>query len=212
MKPRIDIFAISDDESFLVVLEKIITNGFSRNPVYHESIDEVIGVLYAKDLLPHITKKEFNWQTLIRAPYFVPENKKLDDLLVEFQEKKNHLAIVVDEYGGTSGLVTLEDVIEEIVGDISDEFDNDDLVYSKLDAFNYIFEGKTALKDFYRVLDIDTKHFERERGEAETLAGFILEISGKFPRKNEKIAFDSYVFTIEAVDRKRIKQLKVTLV
>jgi gliding motility-associated protein GldE len=212
MKPRIDIFAISDDESFLVVLEKIITNGFSRNPVYHESIDEIIGVLYAKDLLPHITKKEFNWQTLIRAPYFVPENKKLDDLLVEFQEKKNHLAIVVDEYGGTSGLVTLEDVIEEIVGDISDEFDNDDLVYSKLDAFNYIFEGKTALKDFYRVLDIDTKHFESERGEAETLAGFILEISGKFPRKNEKIAFDSYVFTIEAVDRKRIKQLKVTLV
>jgi putative hemolysin len=136
MKPRIDIFAIADDESFTEVMSKITTNGFSRNPIYHENIDEIIGVLYAKDLLPHITKKDFNWQTLIRSPYFVPENKKLDDLLADFQEKKNHLAIVVDEYGGTSGLVTLEDVIEEIVGDISDEFDADDLSYSKLDANN----------------------------------------------------------------------------
>ena len=211
MKPRIDIFAIPDDASFSEVLSKIISNGFSRNPVYHENIDEVIGVLYAKDLLPHLTKTEFNWQALVRAPYFVPENKKLDDLLIDFQEKKNHLAIVVDEYGGTSGLVTLEDVIEEIVGDISDEFDSDDLVYSKLDANNYVFEGKTALKDFYRVLDIDPKNFELHKGEAETLAGFILEISGKFPKKFEKINFEAFVFTVEAVDRKRIKQLKVTL-
>ena len=211
MKPRIDIFAIPDDASFPEVLSKIISNGFSRNPVYHENIDEVIGVLYAKDLLPHLTKTEFNWQALVRAPYFVPENKKLDDLLIDFQEKKNHLAIVVDEYGGTSGLVTLEDVIEEIVGDISDEFDSDDLVYSKLDANNYVFEGKTALKDFYRVLDIDPKNFEVQKGEAETLAGFILEISGKFPKKFEKINFEAFVFTVEAVDRKRIKQLKVTL-
>ncbi len=211
MKPRIDIFAIPDDASFPEVLSKIISNGFSRNPVYHENIDEVIGVLYAKDLLPHLTKTEFNWQALVRAPYFVPENKKLDDLLIDFQEKKNHLAIVVDEYGGTSGLVTLEDVIEEIVGDISDEFDSDDLVYSKLDANNYVFEGKTALKDFYRVLDIAPKNFELHKGEAETLAGFILEISGKFPKKFEKINFEAFVFTVEAVDRKRIKQLKVTL-
>jgi putative hemolysin len=211
MKPRIDIFAIPDDASFPEVLSKIISNGFSRNPVYHENIDEVIGVLYAKDLLPHLTKTEFNWQALVRAPYFVPENKKLDDLLIDFQEKKNHLAIVVDEYGGTSGLVTLEDVIEEIVGDISDEFDSDDLVYSKLDANNYVFEGKTALKDFYRVLDIDPKNFEVHKGEAETLAGFILEISGKYPKKFEKINFEAFVFTVEAVDRKRIKQLKVTL-
>jgi putative hemolysin len=211
MKPRIDIFASPDDASFPEVLSKIISNGFSRNPVYHENIDEVIGVLYAKDLLPHLTKTEFNWQALVRAPYFVPENKKLDDLLIDFQEKKNHLAIVVDEYGGTSGLVTLEDVIEEIVGDISDEFDSDDLVYSKLDANNYVFEGKTALKDFYRVLDIDPKNFEVHKGEAETLAGFILEISGKFPKKFEKINFEAFVFTVEAVDRKRIKQLKVTL-
>jgi putative hemolysin len=212
MKPRIDIFAIADDESFLEVLNKITTNGYSRNPIYHENIDEIIGVLYAKDLLPHIAKNDFNWQTLIRSPYFVPENKKLDDLLADFQEKKNHLAIVVDEYGGTSGLVTLEDVIEEIVGDISDEFDTDDLSYSKLDANNYIFEGKTVLKDFYRILEIEETPFEELKGEAETLAGFILEISGKFPKKQEKISFEDYLFTVEAVDRKRLKQLKVTLV
>lgn len=211
MKPRIDIFAISDDLEFETMLEQIIKNGFSRNPVYHENIDEIIGVLYARDVLPHITKKNFNWQNLIRAPFFIPENKKLDDLLSEFQEKKNHLAIVVDEYGGTSGLVTLEDVIEEIVGDISDEYDSDDLVYSKIDASNYIFEGKTALKDFYKVLDIDPDIFDSHRGESETLAGFILEITGRFPRKDEKINFDSFVFTIEAADRKRVKQIKVTL-
>jgi len=211
MKPRIDIFAISDSASFLTVLEKIISNGFSRNPVYHENIDEIIGVLYAKDLLPHITKKDFNWQSLIRAPYFVPENKKLDDLLVDFQDKKNHLAIVVDEYGGTSGLVTLEDVIEEIVGDISDEFDIDDLIYSKLDAKNYVFEGKTFLKDFYKVLELDIESFEAQKGESETLAGFLLEVSGKFPKKNEEIVFENCVFKIEDLDRKRIKQVKVTL-
>lgn len=211
MKPRIDIFAIADDMPFQEMLQKIIENGFSRNPVYHESIDEIIGVLYARDLLPHIGKKNFNWQTLIRAPFFVPENKKLDDLLAEFQEKKNHLAIVVDEYGGTSGLVTLEDVIEEIVGDISDEFDSDDLVYSKLDASNYIFEGKTTLKDFYKVVDVDPAIFDPFKGESETIAGFILEVTGRFPRKNEKINFESFVFCVEAVDRKRIQQVKVTL-
>ncbi len=211
MKPRIDIFAVSDTENFQNVLEMITLNGFSRNPVYHENIDDVIGVLYAKDLLPHITKKEFNWQTLIRAPFFVPENKKLDDLLIDFQEKKNHLAIVVDEYGGTSGLVTLEDVIEEIVGDINDEFDADDLSYSKLDANNYVFEGKVTLKDFYRVLDIDNSSFEEFKGESETLAGFVLEIHGKFPRKGEKVFFGKYCFTIEAVDRRRVKQLKFTI-
>ncbi|MGB2128272.1 MAG: gliding motility-associated protein GldE [Flavicella sp.] len=212
MKPRIDIFAIPDTMPFQEMLKKIIQNGFSRNPVYHESIDDIIGVLYARDLLPHIKKKDFNWQALIRAPYFVPENKKLDDLLQEFQEKKNHLAIVVDEYGGTSGLVSLEDVIEEIVGDISDEFDADDLVYSKLDASNFIFEGKTALKDFYRVLDIESTEFDFIKGESETLAGFILEITGRFPKKGEKISFKSFIFLIEAIDRKRIKQVKVTLV
>ncbi len=211
MKPRIDIFALSDDEPYEEVLKKILKNGYSRNPVYHESIDNIIGILYAKDLLAHLNKKQFKWQSLLRDPFFVPENKKLDDLLGEFRERKNHLAIVADEYGGTSGLVTLEDVIEEIVGDINDEFDNDDLAYSKIDANNYIFDGKITIKDFCRVMDDEEEEkFEEEKGESETIAGFILEISGKFPKIGEKIKFKNYTFTIEALDRKRIKQLKVT--
>ena len=147
----------------------------------------------------------------MREPFFVPENKKLDDLLSEFQEKKNHLAIVVDEYGGTSGIVTLEDVIEEIVGDIKDEFDEEDISYSKLDENNYMFDGKTTIKDFCRVLEVeDEEFFEEEKGESETLAGFILEVSRKFPKKGEKINFHRYTFTVEALDKKRIKQVKVT--
>jgi putative hemolysin len=211
MIPRIDIFALSDTEAYEVVLEKILKHGYSRNPVYKENIDSIIGVLYAKDLLAHLDTKTFNWQRLIREPFFVPENKKLDDLLSDFRAKKNHLAIVVDEYGGTSGLVTLEDVIEEIVGDINDEFDVDDLSYSKIDENNYIFEGKTTIKDFCKVLDDEEEAiFEEEKGESETLAGFILEISGKFPKKGAEINFKSYTFTIEAVDKKRIKQIKAT--
>ena len=211
MKPRIDLFALSDEETYEVVLEKILENGFSRNPVYKESVDNIIGVLYAKDLLAHLDKKTLKWQELIREAFFVPENKKLDDLLSDFRERKNHLAIVVDEYGGTSGLVTLEDVIEEIVGDINDEFDEDDLTYSKIDENNYIFEGKTSIKDFCRVFDDeDEEIFEEEKGESETIAGFILEISGKFPKKGEKINFKNYTFTIEALDKKRIKQVKAT--
>ena len=211
MKPRIDIFALSDEEDYEVVLSKILENGYSRNPVYKENIDNIIGVLYAKDLLAHLNKKNFKWQSLLREAFFVPENKKLDDLLDDFRDRKNHLAIVVDEYGGTSGLVTLEDVIEEIVGDINDEFDDDDLQYSKIDENNYIFEGKTTIKDFCKVLDDeDEEIFEEEKGESETLAGFILEISGKFPKKGEKINFKNYTFTIEALDKKRIKQVKAT--
>ena len=211
MKPRIDIFALSDDEPYQEVLSKILKHGYSRNPVYKDSIDNIIGVLYSKDLLGHLNKKDFKWQKILREPFFVPENKKLDDLLGEFRERKNHLAIVVDEYGGTSGLVTLEDVIEEIVGDINDEFDNDDLSYSKIDANNYIFDGKITIKDFCKILDDDDEEkFEELKGESETIAGFILEISGKFPKIGDKINFDIYTFTIEALDRKRIKQLKVT--
>ena len=211
MKPRIDVFALSDKETYEVVLDKILKNGYSRNPVYKENIDNIIGVLYAKDLLAHLDKTTFKWQDLIRAPFFVPENKKLDDLLDDFRAKKNHIAIVVDEYGGTSGLVTLEDVIEEIVGDINDEFDVDELFYSKIDEKNYIFEGKISIKDFCSVLDDEAEAvFEEEKGESETLAGFILEISGKFPKKGAKINFKSYTFTIEALDKKRIKQIKVT--
>jgi magnesium and cobalt exporter, CNNM family len=211
MCPRMDIFAISEDEDFKTVIEKIVKKGHSRIPVYRESIDTIIGVLYTKDLIPHINKKTFKWVSLIRNAFFVPENKKLDDLLKEFQEMKNHLAIVVDEYGGTSGLITLEDIIEEIVGDISDEFDQNDLNYSKLDANNYVFDGKTALKDFYKVLQIDNTLFEENKFEAETLAGFILEIEGRFPRQNETIRFKEYLFKIEGIDKKRIKQIKITL-
>ncbi len=211
MCPRMDVFAISDDENYTEVVQLIIKNGHSRIPVYHDSMDEIIGVLYTKDMLPHLAKKTFQWKKLLREPFFVPENKKLDDLLKEFQDKKNHLAIVVDEYGGTSGIVTLEDVIEEIVGDISDEFDDDDIAYSKLDAKNYVFDGKIVLKDFYKVLHIDETLFEEHKGEAETLAGFILEFSGKFPKINEILTFNEYQFKIEALDKKRIKQVKVTL-
>tara|TARA_R110001632_G_scaffold19898_16_gene59909 strand:+ start:854 stop:2197 length:1344 start_codon:yes stop_codon:yes gene_type:complete len=211
MKPRIDIFALSETETYQEVLSKILKHGYSRNPVYKDSIDNIIGVLYSKDLLGHLNKDEFKWQKILREPFFVPENKKLDDLLGEFRERKNHLAIVVDEYGGTSGLVTLEDVIEEIVGDINDEFDNDDLSYSKIDANNYIFDGKITIKDFCKILeDNDEERFEELKGESETIAGFILELSGKFPKLGDKIKFDNYTFVIEALDRKRIKQLKVT--
>ncbi|HCE54573.1 MAG: gliding motility-associated protein GldE [Lutibacter sp.] len=212
MTPRIDIFALSKDESYENVVAKIVNEGFSRNPVYDENIDEIIGVLYAKDLLPYIDVKNFEWQKLIREPYFVPENKKLDDLLKEFQEKKNHLAIVVDEYGGTSGIVTLEDVIEEIVGDISDEYDQDDAPYTMIDENNFLFDGKINLKDFYKILEIeDSSLFEENKGESETLAGFILEIHGRFPRKQEIISFFEYTFKVELMDKKRIKQVKVSI-
>ncbi|MCP4975697.1 MAG: gliding motility-associated protein GldE [Maribacter sp.] len=212
MRPRIDLFALSEDMKFLDVLDEIKTQGYSRIPVFSENMDNVLGVLYVKDLLPYIDRKTYNWISLIREPYFVPENKKLDDLLNEFQEKKNHLAVVVDEYGGTSGIVTLEDIIEEIVGDISDEFDDEDLVYSKLDDFNYVFDGKTALKDFYRVVKIeDDEDFEEQKGESETIAGFVLEIAGSFPRKGEKVVFKNYAFIVESLDKKRLKQIKVIL-
>ena len=212
MRPRIDIFALDESAKYSEIISEIIKNGYSRIPVYKDSIDSVTGILYVKDLLPHLQKKKFDWTTLLRTPFFVPENKKLDDLMVEFQEKKIHLAVVVDEYGGTSGVVSLEDIIEEIVGDISDEFDDDDLIYSKLDAYNFVFEGKTTLKDFYRITKLSNESiFEDEKGEAETLAGFVLEISKSFPKLNSKINFKTYSFTVEALSNKRIKQLKVTL-
>jgi len=212
MRPRIDIFALDEATSYIEIVPEILKNGYSRIPVYKDSIDSVIGVLHVKDLLPHLQKKQFNWTELIRTPFFVPENKKLDDLMVEFREKKNHLAVVVDEYGGTSGIVSLEDVIEEIVGDITDEFDDNDLTYSKLDANNFVFEGKTTLRDFYSIIKLDdVSVFEEKKGEAETLAGFVLEISNSFPKLNSKINFKTYSFTVEALSNKRIKQLKVTL-
>jgi putative hemolysin len=211
MSPRIDIFALEISESFKDIMPKIIEKGYSRIPVYREGIDNIEGVLFIKDLIPFIDYKDYEWQTLLREPFFVPENKKLDNLLKEFQGMKNHLAIVVDEYGGTSGLVSLEDILEEIVGDISDEFDDIDISFTKIDDKNYLFDGKVSLKDFYRVVKVDEDKFEEAKGEAETLAGFILEISGNFPKKNAKIVFDTYKFSIENIDKRRIKQVKVTL-
>ena len=212
MRPRIDVFALEASSDFETIVPKIVKHGYSRIPVYQDSTDSVCGILYAKDLLPHLHKKEFNWNSLLRAPFFVPENKKLDDLMVEFQEKKIHLAIVVDEYGGTSGVVSLENVIEEIVGDISDEFDDDDLIYSKIDDANYVFEGKTTLKDFYRIIKLeDETTFETNKGESETLAGFVLEISKSFPKIKSKHKFDAYTFVVESIDNKRIKQIKVSI-
>ena len=212
MKNRMDIFAISEDQSFKEILPDIIQHGYSRIPVYKDSMDNITGVLYVKDLIPYTDRKILDWKTLKREAYFVPENKKLDDLLNEFKEMKMHLAIVVDEYGGTSGLISLEDIIEEIVGEISDEFDDEDLIFSKLDDNTFIFEGKTPLKDFYKVIKLDDpEEFEDNKGEAETLAGFLLEVSKGFPKKNEKILFHGYAFVIEAFEGKRIKQIKVTI-
>ena len=212
MRPRIDIFALETSKKFESVITEVVKNGYSRIPVYKDSIDSIEGILYAKDLLPHLQTESFEWTKLIREPFFVPENKKLDDLMAEFQQKKVHLAIVVDEYGGTSGIISLEDIIEEIVGDISDEFDDDDVVYSKIDDFNYIFEGKTSLKDFYKIIKLeDESIFENKKGESETLAGFLLEISKSFPKIKTKYKYKSYTFFVENVDNKRIKQIKVSI-
>ena len=212
MKNRMDIFALNQDLPYHEILPLIIENGYSRIPVYKDNVDTISGILYVKDLIPHIDVKTLDWNTLIRAPYFVPENKKLDDLLNEFKKMKMHLAIVVDEYGGTSGLISLEDIIEEIVGEISDEFDDEDLIFSKLDENNYVFEGKTPLKDFYKVIGLeDFTVFEDQKGEAETLAGFLLEISKGFPKKNEVLTYHNYAFTIEAFENKRIKQIKLSI-
>ena len=214
MVPRVDIFALSEDTPFSEVLSEIVKIGYSRIPVYRENLDNITGVIYIKDLLPYIEKTDFEWTKVMRKAFFVPENKKLDDLLSEFQEKKIHLAVVVDEYGGTCGIITLEDIMEEIVGSINDEFDDDDVTYSKINDHTYIFEGKTVLKDFYRIVKMDDENillFDEKRGEAETLAGFLLEISGNFPQKGKPITFHNYCFTVEAFDKHRIKEIKVKI-
>lgn len=212
MKPRIDVTAVDISWEYGQIMEGILESGFSRIPVYEENFDRVKGVLYVKDLLPHINASDnFAWQDLVREPFFVPENKKIDDLLREFQDRKIHLAIVVDEYGGTSGIVTLEDIIEEIVGEISDEFDNDELFYSKLDEKNYVFEAKIHLNDFFKVIAAEESDFAEQAAEADTLAGFLLEVAGKFPAVKEEIAFKNYLFKVESLEGRRIKRIKVTL-
>jgi len=212
MTARVDVFALDNSENFDTVLAQILDSGFSRIPVYNGNFDSIDGLLYVKDLLPHLdAQKDYEWQKLVRQPFFVPENKKIDDLLEEIQQKKIHLAIVVDEYGGTSGIVTLEDIIEEIVGDISDEFDDDNLTYSKLDEQNFIFEGKTSLNDFYRLLDIDGSHFENNKGDSDTLAGFVIEQEGHIPVKGESFDFLNFTFIVESADQRRISSIKVTI-
>ena len=212
MCPRIDMFALSDELTLEEIIPLILDQGFSRIPVFNEKKDNIKGILYIKDLLPNLKTPNYKWQTLLKPPIYVPENKKLDDLLKEFQQKKNHLAIVVDEYGGTSGLITLEDIMEEIVGDISDEFDEQDLSYSKLDENTFVFEAKISLKDFFRILKLEeTEIFETIKGDAETLAGLLLEITKKFPKRGQKIKFQGYQFIIEEIGKFRIKQVKVSL-
>ena len=211
MKARIDIIALDMNTSFQDVIKTILSSGYSRIPVYSETIDQIKGVLYIKDLLPYFDVAEYDWTSNIREPFFVPESKKIDDLLKEIKERKMHLVVVVDEYGGTSGIVTLEDIIEEIVGDISDEFDQEDIIYSKIDENTYIFDGKTALNDFYRILNIDGDVFEETKGDADTIAGFVLEKIEKIPEEGQTLNFEKFTFTIEKINKKRIISIKIVL-
>ncbi len=212
MKPRIDVVAVEDDTLFEDLKKVVVDSGYSRIPVYHTSFDGVKGILYVKDLIPYIDRdNSFRWQNLIRAPYFVPESKKINALLAEFQVKQIHMAIVVDEYGGKSGIITLEDILEEIVGEISDESDEDIQLYTKIDSLNYIFEAKVQLNDFCKIVNCDDYIFDDVRGDAETLAGLILEITGHIPAKNEIVECKNFNFTIDAVDNKRIKRIKVQI-
>jgi len=212
MCPRIDVFALESNKKILDVIDDLISKGFSRVPVYKENLDKIIGVLYVKDLLPHLENDNFNWTSLLRKPLYIPENKKLDDLLTEFKTKKIHMGIVVDEYGGTSGIITLEDVIEEIFGEISGENDEEDNLFSKLDDFTFIFDSKINLQDFYRAINLkDSTSFEEIALEIETLGGFLIEKVKKIPRVGQVIIHDSYKFIVEIVDKKRIKQVKLII-
>lgn len=213
MTARVDVVALEKNAVYQDVITAILESGYSRIPVYEESFDTITGILYIKDLLPHLEEKEnFDWNTLVRKPFFVPENKKIDDLLEEFQEKKIHLAIVVDEYGGTSGIISLEDILEEIVGEISDEFDDEDLTYSKLDENNYVFDGKTQLNDVFKIIDIEEDElFGDDKIDAESLAGLVIELAEKIPQKNERVTYKNLLFTVEASDKRRVKRVKLTI-
>ena len=212
MTSRQDIVGLDITETYAEVLKCVIENNYSRIPVYQENADNIRGILYIKDLLPHLSKpSSFRWQSLIRPPYFVPETKKIDDLMREFQENKIHIAIVVDEFGGTSGLVTLEDILEEIVGEINDEYDDDGKNYSKLNYNTYIFEGKTLLSDFCKVLNINDDEFAEVEGDADTLAGLLLEIKGDFLSIHEKVEYKNYSFEIMGIEERRISKIKVTV-
>ena len=211
MKSRVDVTAFSINTSFDEVKKEIIKSGYSRTPVYSESFDKIKGILYIKDLLPHLDTPDFEWKTILRSPFFVPEGKMIDDLMREFQQKKIHLAIVVVVFGGSSGIVTLEDIIEEIVGDINDEFDDDGVKFSKLDSQNYIFEGKTSINDALKILNLEFDYFDEIKGESDSLAGLILEMKGNIPDIGEVLKFNHLTFKIESVDKRRIKRVKITI-
>ena len=212
MKPRIEMAALDADSNFKEVLAFVLDAGYSRIPVYKENTDNVIGILYIKDLLPYLSKEQdFDWMTVIRKPFFIPENKKINDLLQEFRSMKMHLAVVVDEYGGASGIITLEDILEEIVGDITDEFDDDEISYQKLDDTTYIFEGRTTLNDFYKVVGSDGKEFEALKGDAETIGGFINEQAGRIMKNKEFITQGNFKLIIESSDKRRVKQVRVLI-
>ena len=212
MKSRIDVVAVDISTEFKELMNIIIDSGHTRIPVYEDTFDNVKGILYIKDLLPYINnKEEFQWQKLIRPPYFIPETKKINGLLKDFQDNKIHMAIVIDEYGGTYGIVTLEDILEEIVGEIADESDTDEMFYSKIDNNTFIFEGKTLLNDFYKILNLNDEFFKEVKGDADTIAGIILEMKGEIPRKNEVIRFKNLTFKVESSDRRRIKKVKVII-
>ncbi len=210
MCPRIDVTAVDIKLRFCEIIPVIIESGFSRIPVYSESFDNVKGILYAKDVLPYMNNTDsFKWQSLLRPPYFVPETKKINDLLKEFQQKKIHMAVVIDEYGGTSGIITLEDILEEIVGEITDESDEDEILYRRIDDSTFVFEGKILLNDFLKVLDLDEDFFNYVRGESETLAGLILELTGEIPKKNQVVKYGNFTFIVESADRRRIREIRV---
>jgi len=212
MTSRQDIVDLDFHSTFPEVIQCIVENNYSRIPVYQDSIDNIRGILYIKDLLPHLNKSaSFRWQSLIRPPYFVPETKKIDDLMRDFQANKVHIAIVVDEFGGTSGLITLEDILEEIVGEINDEYDEDEKSYVRVNANTYIFEGKTLLADFYKILDLDDEVFEDVEGDADTLAGLLLEMKGDFPKEHERIVYKQFRFEIVEIDGHRISRIKVVI-
>ena len=212
MTSRQDIVDLDFKSKFHEVIKCVVDNNYSRIPVYQDSIDNIRGILYIKDLLPHLSKPDtFRWQSLIRPPYFVPETKKIDDLLREFQENKVHIAIVVDEFGGTSGLITMEDILEEIVGEINDEYDEEEKPYVRINANTYVFEGKTLLSDFFKILDLDDETFEEVEGDADSLAGLLLEIKGDFPELHERIDFQNYTFEVTELDEHRISKIKVVI-
>ena len=212
MTPRTDVTSFDTETDYKSLMKEFKNINFSRIPIYEETFDNIKGILYVKDLLSKIEEDvNFKWTKLLREAKFVPENKKLDDLLKEFQEERKHIAIVVDEYGGSSGIVTLEDVLEEIVGEITDEFDEEDITFQKIDNYNYIFDGKCTLIDIYKILEIEGENFELAKGEADTIAGFCIEQAGKIMLKNEKVNFDKYTFTVEAADKRKIKKVKVTI-